>query len=112
MSDQPIFSIGPAVFAVCLVILSAVNYVFADTQQTEGINSFYKALSERVEKGVRGPAGGWHYYWKDGYFSIDSRKENIKFRINGQFIVDAGNIDADDELQDAFPELDSSECVL
>jgi len=112
MSDQPIFSIGPTVFAVCLIILSAGKHVYADTQQTKGIDSFYNALSERVEKGIRGPIGGWHYYWKDSYFSIDSRKENIKFRINGQIIVDGGNINADDELQNAFPELDAGNILF
>jgi len=106
MNAQPILSIIAAVFVVCLIILSAGNHVFADTQQTENIDSFYKALSERVEKGVKGPIGGWHYYWKDGYFSIDSREENIKFRVNGQFIVDSGDIEADDELKKAFPKLD------
>ena len=35
-----------------------------------------------------------------------------KFRINGQFIVDGGDIDADDELQNAFPELDGSNILL
>ena len=53
MSDQTIFPIIPAVFAVCLIILSAGNPVCADTQQTKGIDSYYKALSERVEKGIR-----------------------------------------------------------
>lgn len=109
---QPIFSILATVSAVCLIILSAGNHVFAETQQTEGIDSFYKALSEKVEKGTRGPIGGWHYYWKDGYFSIDSRKENIKFRINAQLIADGGNIDADDELQNAFSDLDYSNILF
>ena len=112
MNARPIFSILAAAFAACLIILNTRNHVFADTQQTESIVSFYKALSERVEKGVKGPIGGWHYYWKDGYFSVDSREKNIKFRINGQIIVDSGNIDVDDELQNAFPKLNDNNILF
>ena len=86
--------------------------MLADSSKPDPIDSYYKALSERVEKGVRGPIGGWRYYWKDGYFSIDSRKENIKFRINGQIIADGGGIDADDELQNAFPDLDGGNILF
>ena len=86
--------------------------MFADSPQTKSMDSYYKAMSERVEKGVRGPIGNWHYYLKDGYFSIDSSKKNIKFRINGQIIVDGGNIDADEELQNSFPDLDGSNILL
>ena len=100
------YSMPVVVWAICFLTLISVSKVLADSPQTKSMDSYYKALSEKVEKGVRGPIGDWHYYWKDGYFSIDSRKENIKFRINGQIIVDDGDIDADDELQNAFPELD------
>jgi phosphate-selective porin OprO/OprP len=100
------------VFAACFFILSADGRVLADSPQTKTMDSYYKAMSERVEKGVRGPIGNWHYYLKDGYFSIDSSKENIKFRINGQILVDGGDIDADDELQNAFPDLDGSNILF
>ncbi|MBW2157103.1 MAG: hypothetical protein JRG87_10725, partial [Deltaproteobacteria bacterium] len=86
--------------------------MLADAPQTKSMDSYYKAMSERVETGVRGPIGNWHYYLKDGYFSIDSSKENIKFRINGQIIVDGGDIDADDELQNAFPDLDGNNILF
>lgn len=112
MNDQPTFPIVVAVFAVCFIIFSPGSNVFADTQQSESIDSYYKALSERVGQGIKGPIGGWQYYWKDGYFSIDSRKKNIKLRINGQIIVDGGNIDADHELQTAFPGLDGSNILF
>ncbi len=112
MNAQSIFSILATVFAVCFLILSADGLAIADSPQTKSMDSMYKALSERVEKGVRGPIGDWHYYWKDGYFSIDSRKENIKFRINAQLIADGGNIDSDDELQNAFSDLDCSNILF
>jgi len=100
------------VLASCFLTLIAVSKVLADSEQTKSMDSYYKALSERVEKGVRGPIGDWHYYWKDGYFRIDSRKENIKFMINGQILVDGGDIDADDELQNAFPDLNGSNILF
>jgi len=100
------------VLASCFLTLIAVSKVLADSEQTKSMDSYYKALSERVEKGVRGPIGDWHYYWKDGYFRIDSSKENIKFMINGQILVDGGDIDADDELQNAFPDLNGSNILF
>ena len=112
MKTQSNYSILVVVLAVCFLTLIAASKVLADSQKTESMDSFYKALSERVETGVRGPIGDWHYYWKDGHFSIDSRKENIKFRINGQILVDGGDIDADDELQNAFPDLDGGNILF
>jgi phosphate-selective porin OprO and OprP len=112
MKIQSKYFILIVVLAICIFTLIAVSRVLADSSQTKSTDSYYKALSKRVEKGVRGPVGDWRYYWKDGYFSIDSHKENIKFRINGQVIVDGGNIDADDELQNAFPDLDGSNILF
>ena len=86
--------------------LLPVGGALAGSPQTNSLGSLYTAPSAGAEKGLRGPIGGWHYYWEDGYLSIDSRKEDIKFRINGKVFVDAGNIDANDELQSAFPDLD------
>ena len=111
ISVNKIEKIYVIVFAVCFLILSLSGRAIADSQKTENMDSYYKALSERVETGVKGP-GGWHYYWKDGSFSVDSRKENIKFRINGQILVDGGDIDADYELQNAFPDLDGSNILF
>ena len=54
------------VFASCFLIFNSDGRVLADSRQTESMDSYYKALSERVEKGVRGPIGDWHYYWKIG----------------------------------------------
>jgi phosphate-selective porin OprO/OprP len=95
------------VFAACFLILSTSSVVLADSPQIKSTNSKNEALSERAEEGVKGPVGGWHYYWKDG-FRIDSPKKNLTFKINGKILVDAGNIDADDELQRAFLDLDGT----
>ena len=96
INDEDIFKIFHYcfVFAACFLILSAGCRVLADPPHTQSIDSYYRALSERVEKGVTGPIGGWHYYYKNG-FHIDSREKNLEFEINGRILVDGGNIDAD-----------------
>ena len=99
------------VFAACFFILSTGDRVLADAPQNKSIDSYYRALSERVEKGVDGPIEGWHYYYKDG-FHIESREKNLEFEINGRILVDGGNIDADEELQRAFPDLDGGNTVF
>ena len=100
------------VFLSCFLILSAGGRALAGPPQTKSMESMYEALSERVEKGVRGPIGDWHYYWKDGSFHIDSRKKNLKFEIKGQILIDGGDIDVDDELQNAFPDLDGGNIIF
>ena len=61
---------------------------------------------------VRGPVTGWHLYWEDGYLTLEDRNANIYFLINGQIIADAGYITADDELENAFPELAGSNVLF
>lgn len=70
------------------------------------------ASAEKDEKGVWGPAGGWHFYLEDGFLTIEDRSSNILFMINGQIIADVGYIDADDELQDTFPDLTGSNALF
>jgi hypothetical protein len=42
------------VFAACFFILSTGDRVLADAPQDKSIDSYYRALSERVEKGAPG----------------------------------------------------------
>jgi phosphate-selective porin OprO/OprP len=112
MKIQSNYFILVIVCASCFFILNSRGRALADSPQTKSMDSMYEALSERVEKGVRGPIGDWHYYRKDGSFHIDSHKENIKFEINGQILIDGGDIDADDELQNAFSDLDGSNIIF
>jgi len=92
-------------------IYTTTPVVWADSSKEEEKASSKSSFSERAETGFRDPVG-WHYYWRDGYLGIDSREENIKFEINGHIHVDGGSIIADDELKNAFPELDGSEILL
>jgi len=93
--------LGPCLFTQIIVCKAT-----ADSLQRENIDSFYKALSERVEKGATGPKG-WHYYLKDG-LRMDSAERNFTFRTNLSIMVDGGYIGADDQLEGAFPGLEGS----
>ena len=70
------------------------------------------ASSDKDEKGVRGPISGWRVYLEGGYLTIESPKAKSYFMINGQVIVDAGTITADDALEDAFPDLAGSNALF
>lgn len=94
-------------WSICFLALLAVGEALADSHQAISLGSIYRAPPPNAEEGVRGPIG-WHWYWEDGYLGIDNPRENIKFRINGQVIADAGNIDANEELQSAFPDLEGN----
>ena len=89
----------------CLLNLVVITKILADSPQPKSIDSYYKELSERTEKGVTGPIGKWHYYLKDG-FRIDSRDKKFTFKTNVSIMVDGGYIGADDELEGAFPDLE------
>ena len=97
---------------IFIFLLSSIadRDAFADSLKTTRLVSSYgnaisMTSSDKNEKGVRGPVTGWHLYWEDGYLTIENRKESIYFLINGQVIADAGYIDVDEALEDAFPDL-------
>ena len=105
------YFIPVVVLVLCFLNLIATSKVLADSPHPKSIDSFYEALSERLEKGVRGPVGHWHYYLKDG-FHMDSPKKNLTFRTNLSIMVDGGYIGDDDELEGAFPGLEGSSVEL
>ncbi len=101
---------------ICLLSLATGKYVLADSLKNASLesvygNTFFMASSGKDEMGVRGPMG-WHYYWEDGYLTIENRNANLYFMINGQVLGDAGYLDADDELQNAFPGFTGSNALF
>ncbi len=69
---------------------------------------YYSGWKEVAEKGVEGKYVGYHVYWSDG-LHYDSREKNIRFLFNSAVIVDGGTIEADNELNRAFPDLEGSD---
>lgn len=82
--------------------------VQAGLQPFEGVTSIYEELYGKAKEGVRGPIGHTHYYWDQG-LQIVSPHKNFELKIGGGLLFDAGDIDADDDLQRAFPDLDGPE---
>lgn len=79
----------------------------ADSPPSDNIDYMHKALSERVAKGIHDPVTGYHIFWQQRLHVV-SPKKNLLLKIGGKFIVDGGNIDADDELARGFPDLEGS----
>ena len=92
------------VVAVFLLLVSGSN-VQADTTSSESDDSRYRKILEQMEEGFRGPIGEWHYYWHEG-LRIDSPEKNLTIKINLSIMVDGGYIGANDDLENAFPDLE------
>jgi phosphate-selective porin OprO/OprP len=56
---------------------------------------------------VKGIPDGIHIYWEDG-LRLDNRNDAIRIRIGGSIIAGGGNIDPGEDLEEAFPDLESS----
>jgi len=105
MPLRSILSIFASLLAVVFLVLISSNTVKAGSQPPAGPVSKYDESMEKAEEEVRGPVKGWQRYWKDG-LRIDSPENNFRIKINLSVMVDGGYIEADDELQGAFPNLD------
>lgn len=99
----------PAGFGLLLAPVFLVSmftsHVQAGLQPFESVTSTYQELLKITKEGARGPIAHTHYYWDEG-FHIVSPHKNFDLKIGGRLLFDAGDIDADDELQRAFPDLD------
>ena len=78
--------------------------VQADSPPRERFDSLDEWL-EKAKEGKKGAIVGTHYYWDEG-FHIVSRHENFRLKIGGKIILDGGYIDANKELERAFPDLE------
>jgi phosphate-selective porin OprO/OprP len=105
---RPLFRNIAIAAAACFLLLFASGRVHAESPPSDNIDSMHKALSERVAKGIHDPVTGYHIFWQQRLY-VASPKKNLLLKIGGKVIVDGGNIDADDELQRAFPDLDGSD---
>ena len=78
------------------------------SSKAENVNSESEEMTKKRAKGIWVPLTGLRIYREDG-LHIDGRYEKIKFKIGGSIMVDAGAIDADNELDRAFPGLEDSD---
>ena len=91
---------------LCISLLPPLNNpVQADSPTFSNTESWYDRLSKKAEEGHREKLTGSHLYWKDG-IHWDSEKMKFTIKVGGKFAVDTGNIDADEELDAAFPSLE------
>ena len=98
-----------SVIFVTVSILSATeNNARAGLVISDSVDSTYDEWLEKAEKGKTGKFAGVHYYWKDG-LHMDSRNNKFRLKIGGTMMIDTGNIEADDELQTDFPDLEGYE---
>lgn len=81
------------------------SFVRADPSVSENTKSTYDHLMEKAKEGVTDPVTGSHLSWDQG-FHWESKKGNLTANIGGKLVVDTGNIDADEELDRGFPDLE------
>ncbi len=79
-----------------LLIFASSGFVFL---------SFLFVAKASGEEGVTTPFIGLHIYWKDG-LQLDSPDGHLKLKIGGSVMIDGGRINADEELQKAFTDLE------
>jgi phosphate-selective porin OprO and OprP len=88
-------------FAPIFLILVFSSFSRAEPSSSQTDLHFYEQFEESVETGLTDPLG-FHHYWTEG-FHLDGPKKNLKVRLYGRIIADAGYIEANDELQSSFP---------
>ena len=71
----------------------------------ESDDSEYDEIMEQARKGVSDPVTGSRLFWHRG-FHWESKNKNATLKLGGKFAVDTGNIDADEELDATFPDLE------
>jgi len=91
-------------FAPIFLILAFSSSSRADFSSSEIDHPFYEQFIGKIETGVTDPVG-FHIYWKEG-LRLDSPKKNLKVRVYGRILADAGHIEADDTLETSFPTLE------
>jgi phosphate-selective porin OprO/OprP len=71
------------------------------------VDSFYEEVEEVEEKKLRIPLIGTTLHWDNG-LHIAGHYKRLLFNIGGRFMLDTGNIDSDEQIKRAFPDLDGS----
>ena len=100
----------PVLLGLVLVLTALGSTARADSStSSEGGPTFF-AIWEKAQKGKKGKLG-YHYYWDDG-FRIDSPEKKLRIKMNLLINLDAGYIDAEHDLDEAFSDLEGSHIEL
>jgi len=102
-------SVAPGVlfFAVMFFVMSG-GLVRAAPPSVDKLDSSYDDIRRKAREGIREPLTKTHFHWDNGFHIVDA-KERFRLKIGGKLLFDVGSIDADDELKEAFPDLDGNE---
>ena len=106
-NSRPVFNITAIVLVVSLFFVMVGGGVHADEPAFKEIQTKYKTLGEKLEHGVYMPLLGYHIFWQQG-LNVISPEQNLSVKIGGKIILDGGYIDADNDLDSAFPDLAGS----
>jgi phosphate-selective porin OprO/OprP len=69
------------------------------------------ASETRGESGETKTSGHWHTYWEDG-LHIDNPQKDLRSKFRAFVMADGGHIGAEDELEQAFPDLEGWHIVF
>ena len=97
------------VFVFILTPFARTVWADSSTSTDKSGPTFY-TLWEKAQEGKQGKFG-YRYYWDDG-FRIDSPKKKVRIKMNLLINVDAGYIDAEEDLDEAFSDLEGSHIEL
>ena len=93
----------PMLIAIAYIAFPA--FVRADPSAPENTKYKQDHLIEEAKEGITDPVAGSHLSWDRG-IHWQSKQRNLTANIGGKFLVDTGNIDADEDLDNGFPNLE------
>lgn len=95
--------------ALLVILLVAGTSVFPAEAQSPPEPAGEEGKGEwwnKLEEGIWEPIKGTRYSWQEGLW-IEGYRENFRLKIGGKFMADAGKIDADGTMQNAFPGIEN-----
>jgi len=105
MSLRPKTIIIVYLLSLFYIFLSPYGTAYRDAAIAADTDSESKSSLVQEEKTL---LPGLHVFWERG-IHIESPERNVRIKIGGQLFVDGGDIEADDELEAAFPDLEGSD---
>jgi len=99
-------------FAAFFISLALSGHGYAaDLSNGEASRTDDPKVGKEIKWHITDPITKWNIYWKEG-LHLEGRYERWKFDLGGDVMVDAGDIRADDALQEAFPDLEGGNVLF